>query len=212
MKTEVTMVREMGGFEIFQKSKSGMFNATALLKQWNEKNNQSKEVTKFLNLEKTKIFIDTLLEEENLDTHKTAYVKSKASRGVNSGTWMHPYLFVKFAMWINPKFEYHVIKFVSDQLLDFRNKAGDNYKELTSSLQWLPDANYPKAAKVLNAVIFGGHEKERRNKATEKQLNDLNFLQRKIAEMINDGYIKNFQEFLQVMRLEWKKRHVKKVF
>lgn len=30
--------------------------------------------------------------------------------------WMHPYLFTKFAMWLDPKFELDVIKTVYDNL------------------------------------------------------------------------------------------------
>lgn len=40
---------------------------------------------------------------------------------------MHPILFVKFAMWLNPRFEVQVIKFVYDQMLKYRNDAGDAY-------------------------------------------------------------------------------------
>ena len=41
--------------------------------------------------------------------------------------WMHPYLFIKFAMWINSTFEVQVIKFVFDELISLRCDAGDNY-------------------------------------------------------------------------------------
>lgn len=34
-------------------------------------------------------------------------------------------------MWINPKFEVKVIKFAFDELIKYRNDAGDNYKLLT---------------------------------------------------------------------------------
>lgn len=36
MKTNNIMVRPMGQFKVEQRTKDGMFNATALLKQWNE--------------------------------------------------------------------------------------------------------------------------------------------------------------------------------
>lgn len=37
MKTNQIMVRPMGGFNVTQRTKDGFFNATSLLKQWNEK-------------------------------------------------------------------------------------------------------------------------------------------------------------------------------
>lgn len=52
----------------------------------------------------------------------------------NGGTWMHPILFVKFAMYLSPRFEYHVLKFVSDEMIRYRNDAGDAYKELSSAI------------------------------------------------------------------------------
>ena len=35
MKTNQNMIRKMGDFEVVQRTKDGMFNATGLLKQWN---------------------------------------------------------------------------------------------------------------------------------------------------------------------------------
>ena len=35
MKTNQNMIRKMGNFEVIQRTKDGFFNATALLKQWN---------------------------------------------------------------------------------------------------------------------------------------------------------------------------------
>ena len=115
----------MGQFQVQQRTKDGMFNATALMKQWNESSGDKKEVTKFFENENTKAFISALMEEEKLNTQNSAYLKS---RGKNGGTWMHPILFVKFAMWLNPRFEVKVIKFVYDEMIKYRNESGDAYK------------------------------------------------------------------------------------
>ncbi len=37
------------------------------------------------------------MEEEDLHSTKIAYVKSKARKGANAGTWVHPYLFIKLS-------------------------------------------------------------------------------------------------------------------
>jgi hypothetical protein len=55
---------------------------------------------------------------------------SKTSKGKNGSTSLHPVLFVKCAMYLSPRFEYHVLKFVSDEMIKYRNDAGDNYREL----------------------------------------------------------------------------------
>lgn len=105
----------MGNFLVEQRTKDSMFNATNLLKQWNDfvehiDDTQKvgyvkKDLDDFFNNKGIKEFIDALMEEENLHTQNSAYVKSRARSDRGGGTWMHPILFVKFAMWLNPRFE-----------------------------------------------------------------------------------------------------------
>ena len=92
----------MGEFNVTQRTKDGFFNATYLLKQWNQKHSVERKMDNYFNSEKSKEFISTIIERENLHTPKMVYVKSKASRGDSAGTWMHPLLFIDFAMWITP--------------------------------------------------------------------------------------------------------------
>lgn len=53
----------MGCFSVEQRTKDGMFNATALLKQWNESAGEKKEIKKFFENQNTKEFISALIEE-----------------------------------------------------------------------------------------------------------------------------------------------------
>ena len=66
----------MGDFDVIQRTSDGMFNATMLLKQWNEMSGDKKEITKFFENENTKEFISALISEENLNTQNSAYLKS----------------------------------------------------------------------------------------------------------------------------------------
>ena len=207
MKTNVVMTRKMGNFDIFQRTKDGMFNATELLKQWNVSNNEKKEVTKFFELERTKEFIKILIEEENLNTQELAYLKSRGKH--NGGTWMHPYLFVKFAMWINPKFEYHVVKFVSDQLLKERNNAGDGYIQLSASGTTLNGYDYREVAIALQWIVFGNKGKELRQSATQDQLKELNDLQTKLSFAIDMGYITSYQQLISELRKLYSNKNLK---
>lgn len=204
MKTSVLMKRTMGKFDVIQRTKDSMFNATSLLKQWNSFSGQKKEVSKFFELENTKLFINALIEEENLNTQDHAYLKT---RGKNGGTWMNPILFIKFSMWLNPKFEVQVIKFVYDNLIAFRNDAGDRYLGLTNAVQSLRECNYSQMAKGLNWIIFNEHKKAIRNEATQAQLNELIDVQKKLAFAIDMGYIKTFSALIKEMRrmyhLKW---------
>lgn len=65
-------------------------------------------------------------------------IKKKGRMTFNGKTpdnvWMHPFLFIDFAMWLNPTFKYDVIKFVYDELINYRNEAGDAYREMAITI------------------------------------------------------------------------------
>ena len=198
------MQRKLHEFEIAQRTSDGMFNATRLLKQWNEKHGMKKSLDHFFENQSTKDFIEVLVEEENLNTRNSVYLKSRGR--YSEGTWMHPILFVKFAMWLNPRFEYFVLKYVQDQLIKFRHDAGDNYRSLTEAAQKFEDVDYVLIAKGLNYIVFGRHEKDIRQTATEEHLKELVKLQEKLAFAIDMGYINSFAELLDTMRKMWREK------
>lgn len=204
----------MGEFKVVQRTKDGFFNATSLLKQWNEKALSERKLSNFFASDKTEEFIKTIMERENLHTPKMVYVKSKASRGENAGTWMHPMLFIDFAMWINPSFKYDVLKFVYDEMIKFRNEAGDAYKELGSAVSKIVSKDFmqkamPKIGEALNWIIFNGHEKLLRNKnGEEKSLRELWQLERKVADLINEGFITSYDNLIAYLRNQYQKRNI----
>jgi len=201
----------MGEFEVTQRTKDGYFSATKLVNQFNKANNTEKRVDLFLNLEKTKEFITTLSNDaefvENYNIDYQVVMKSRGEKTKAGQTpsvyWMHPYLFIDFSMWINPSFKLQVIKFVHDQLIEFRHDAGDNYRELCSAVQRFPNCNYPTLARSLNYVVFNTHKKELRQKATEEQLNDLQNIQKHLAFSVNTGLISDFDSLIEHLRRIW---------
>lgn len=209
------MVRTMGMFTVIQRTKDGMFNATDLLRQWNASTGERKEIFKFFDNENTKQFIDALMIEEKLNTQNSAYLKSRGKRG---GTWMHPILFIKFAMWLNPRFEVQVIKFVYDQMIRYRNDAGDAYRELSSAvMKIVPKDFMPKAmqkiGEALNWIIFNQHEKMLRNKhGNEEAQRDLFQLEKKVADLINEGFIRSFDSLISYLRNQWQRKNNPPVF
>jgi len=196
MKTNQVMIRKMGTFEVRQRTMDGMFNATDLLKQWNKSVGVKKEIKYFLRLEQTAAFLEVMENEENLNRDNPPYL---ATRGKQGGTWMHPILFTKFAMWINPRFEYFVIKFVYDELIKYRHSAGDQYRSLTRELAAFVNVDYARVAKCLNYIVFGLHAPQLRQNATQEQLKELANLQEKLAFAINMRYIKSIDELLNEM-------------
>lgn len=208
MKTNVVMKRPLGNYEVLQRTKDGMFNATSLLKQWNSENNKRKKLDHFFENQSTQEFIETLMESDNLHTRNSVYVKSRASRGDNAGTWMHPYLFIDFAMWLNPKLKLSVIKFVSDQLIKFRHEAGDKYKILSAAGQKLIGYKYQEVAKALQWIVFNKTDKETRQNASLEQLKELAEIQNKLAFAIDMGYIKSYRMLISELKEIYRKKYV----
>jgi hypothetical protein len=112
MKTNQILTRKMGDFNVHKRTSDGMFNANSLLKQWYEHNNSKKELKDYLDNKSTKEFIETMINDDSIIGGIVPMIKSRANKGDNSGTWMHPYLFIDYVMWLNPKFKLAVIKFV----------------------------------------------------------------------------------------------------
>ena len=194
-----------------------MFNATALLKQWNESSGQQKQIIHFSENSNTKEFIEALILEESLSERNSVMIKSKANKGVNAGTWMHPVLFIKFAMWINPRFEVKVIKFVYDELIKNRHEAGDNYRVLSQSVSKIVDKAFlpvaiQNVAKAINYVVFNKHEAGIRNtEASEEALRNLSNLEIKLSELIDDGFITTYGQLLSYLRQQWNKKYQPKL-
>lgn len=206
----------MGDFNVTQRTKDSMLNGTLLLKQWNESVGMKKEVKDFFNNKNTKEFLQVLENDKDfLNGGNSPYLKS---RGKNGGTWMHPYLFIKFAMWINPKFELQVIKFVYDEMIKYRNEAGNAYKELGGAVgklvgkSFMPQA-MKKVSQALNHIVFNNHETGIRNKhGSEEKQRELFQLENKIADLINEGFINSYENLIGYLRKQWKSKNTPKVF
>lgn len=213
MKTNQTLTRQMGCFSVYQRTSDGMFNATELLKQWN-KNGKKKDMDDFLSNKMTKEYITVIESKENINTQKSGDLKVvKSARGKNGGTWMHPFLFIDFAMWLNVEFKYEVIKFVYDQLIQYRIEAGDTYREMAAGIASISKKqeithNITSIAKAINIIVYGKHQREIRNKEAEEQsMRDLVKLQIKVAELIKEGFIKSYDALINYLRRIWMEKN-----
>lgn len=216
MKTNQIMIRPMGQFYVEQRTKDAMFNATSLIKQYNEANGTKKEIKDYLENKSTQEFLNALKKEENLNGENSPYLTSRGK--YSGGTWMHPIMFIDFAMWLNPTFKVKVIKFVYDQMIQYRNEAGDAYKELSSSVQSIVSKSFmpiamQKVGEAINWVVFNNHEKMIRNKKGEEAaLRELYELERKVAANINDGFICSFESLITYLRRKYSEKYYPKVF
>ena len=216
------MLRKMGEFNVEQRTKDGFFNATALLTLWNKTNpNAEKKLQNFWQSTHLEEFMSEVAENEmNLKSLNFSELKSALShtvKGKCGGTWMHPILFIKFAMYLNPAFEYQVIKFVSDQMIDYRKQAGDAYKALSSAVSKIVDDksklkdSLALVGKALNYISFNTHSPEQRNNhGTVKDQQELLYNEKYFADLIDQGFIKCFDDLMKAMRKKWVERWLTK--
>ena len=247
MKTNQNMIRKMNAFDVTQRTRDGFFNATLLISQWNEAvkahkklfsnsaDNQAvliggnsphlgnpsihgtlsqKEIKDYLFNNSTKDFIQTIIDKENLTSENDV---CKTARGKYGGTWMHPMLFIDFAMWLNPSFKYDVIRFVYDKMILYRTNACDAYKELSSAVASIVDKSFisqamQRVSKGMNYIVFDEHQIGARNLyGSEEKQEELWLLEKKVADLINEGFITTFDGLIAYLRKLWKDKNVPKV-
>ena len=234
MKSNQEMIRNIENFSVTQRTSDGFFDGSELLRQWNAVDGHTRRrMSEFLESPKVKDFIDALAEDEshrrktdkgdNQQVTEADLIKHVKGRMNKNGrtpdkVWMNPILFIKFAMWINPTFEVKVIRFVYDEMIKYRNDAGDAYRDLSSAIGKIVPADFmPKAmqkvAEALNWIVFGCHEKMARNKyGDENKQRELYQLEKKVADLINDGFIKNYDSLINYLRKKYQENQYPKVF
>ena len=220
----------MGVFQVEQRTKDAKFNATALLKQWNETvkkgevliphldgvlKYKEKDLYDYMNIGPTKDLVKVIMAKENILDSR---IIVNTTRGKYGGTWLHPVMFIDFCMWINPSFKYDVIKFVYDRMIEFRNNAGDAYKDLGGAIQTIVSSSFmptamKKIGEAINWIVFNKHEKALRNKyGNERQMRALFDLEKETAMLINKGFIKSYESLIDYLRNEYKRRNLPAVF
>lgn len=195
MVTNQVMKREFYEGTISQRTKDGFFNATEFLSAFNNFTGKKKVLPEFWSNKNVIEFIEVLQNELLSNIGNSLVLKPyETTKGKYGATWMHPYLFVKFAMWLSPELELKVIKWVYDNLIDFRIQAGDHYKEMCKAItesyyDWCnknPDPMiFTKEANFLNNLVFGTTKGNQRNEATPQQLDLMNKLQLANIKLIN---------------------------
>ena len=211
MITNQIMKRPLAGFVVEQRTKDAFFNATSLLKQWNEQTGVTqRHLDKYFASSKTVEFIQTIMKRENLNTPKMVYLKS---RGRNGGTYMHPILFIDFCMWINPSFKYDVLRFVYDKMLTYRNEAGDAYRELASAMNKICAPHQmkrymPILGKGINYIVTNKHDKQLRNEyGTEEKQKEYFELEKQVAMLINEGFLKTPEDVVNYLRRKFQQKY-----
>lgn len=219
------MHRPFNGKIIRQNSKTGFLNLNDLMDCYLKDNPDSpKRISKFMELAQTQEFAETiresLLEDINQNTPKKGefvlpltepQIVIETKKGKNGGTWTHPYLFLDFAMWLNPKFKLWAMSIIEDKLIELRNEAGDRFKEMSKALKLtgaVSPREFAREATMLNRIIFGNATAGQRNEATVDQLNLLSKLQKynghliekKMSFALREKECQNFVKFYNFIK------------
>lgn len=213
MITNQIMKHPLADFTVEQRTKDGYFCLTGLLNNWNLKMGTKKELKDYFENKATQEFVKALADEENLHGDKSPYVKSKARLDRGGGTWGHPLLFIDFAMWLNPHFKVKVLKFVSDQMLTYRNEAGDAYKQLSSAMSKICTPHQmkrymPILGKGINYIVAGHHEHQLRNEyGTEEKQKEYFELEKQVAMLVNEGFLRTPEDVANYLRRKFQKKY-----
>lgn len=213
MITNQIMKRPLADFTVEQRTKDGYFCLTGLLNNWNLKMGTKKELKDYFENKATQEFVKALADEENLHGDKSPYVKSKARLDRGGGTWGHPLLFIDFAMWLNPHFKVKVLKFVSDQMLTYRNEAGDAYKQLSSAMSKICTPHQmkrymPILGKGINYIVAGRHEHQLRNEyGTEEKQKEYFELEKQVAMLVNEGFLRTPEDVAIYLRRKFQNKY-----
>lgn len=189
MKTEVILFRDLEGMNVRQSTKTAMYNANDALSLYNANRADSQKekfVADFLKIQPTKEIIEQICTEENIPPDEVF----KSRRGKNGGTWMHPYLFTDFLMWLSPEFKYAALRCIHNGIISLRKDCGGFFKEMCQALHErgvTSSLEYKREAKMLNKIVFGVETGKPRDKATEKELDMLNKLQKMDTKLIKEG-------------------------
>ena len=213
MITNQIMKRPLADFTVEQRTKDEYFCLTGLLNNWNLKMGTKKELKDYFENKATQEFVKALADEENLHGDKSPYVKSKARLDRGGGTWGHPLLFIDFAMWLNPHFKVKVLKFVSDQMLTYRNEAGDAYKQLSSAMSKICTPHQmkrymPILGKGINYIVAGHHGHQLRNEyGTEEKQKEYFELEKQVAMLVNEGFLRTPEDVANYLRRKFQNKY-----
>lgn len=212
MKTSVNLVRKLENYEVIQRSCDGYFDANVLLRNWNlDESNPSRKISRFLDSPKTKEFVSAIVDDNspsaemhNGDFKAVIKINGRNTKNgrTNDQVWMHPYLFIDFAMWINPKFKLQVIKFVYDQLIELRNEIGDKNNTLMDSISSIVTEGYQfaKVNEAINWIALNNHYTGIRNTITPEQAKLIREVQEKIKFSVDVGFVKSYHDLLMLLR------------
>ena len=185
MKTSQIMNRSLEGHSIRQNHHTRYFALNDLAKMGAQirsaKNLPIKKHSDYFQTQETKEFLQALAMEEGC----TVAELKIATRGRGATTWVHPLVFLDIALWYDARLKVKVYRWLSDNLLLFRDSSGDSFKTMMGALTAnfnFKTADYPRVANIIaNACGRCERGQQRWNNASESQLEMRDKIQNNIA-------------------------------
>lgn len=232
MKTNVTMLstdRNLFGTIIRHETKTGFMCLSDLQEAYTQKrvkeNWSEKRIDHILNYKYTHERIYYILKEQGLiNTPVAGFIEEVESEGIattlkkysvyrvsgarhTKTVWCNPYIFVLIGLELSPEFYGKMVVWLTDKLIINRIEAGDLHNDLTKAVSAIPNVDYVKLAMACNLIVFKRHETGIRNTASKDELKELNKLQSRVAILIEEGLLGNFEDTLKYLRLQYNKKY-----
>jgi len=145
--------------EVKQDVDTMLYNATDILKAYNNNNNKKKDLDDYIKLKSTVEYIDLL------NTQKTGELEIiTTKRWKFGGTWMCDHLIVDFMMRLSTEFKHMAITFILDwlALAGKRNQLKDWYKKMAKAIADSEHTNFREEATLINVLCTGSPAKNQR--------------------------------------------------
>lgn len=183
MKTEQILKRPFLDGVVRQNHKTKLFRVNDL-----EGTFPDRPLRNWARFRETKLFVREIMEREHLTLDQV--VQTNRSKNPDSGgTWVHPLLLLDYAMYVSVEFKYKALVWLHDNLCQFRDYAGDSFKDMNAAcrdvLEYRRPYQYMRECMMVSDVA--GIEVGTRNTASAMELKLLDLLQKANAKLIRAG-------------------------
>lgn len=209
--------------ECYQNKDDGFYNATQLLRDYNEHNpNERKEMYDFFRTKNTQKYIGSVLSDDEspmdnspdgykpqpnifgmVDNEKDTLFYMKKGRNTRYGRtydtyYFTPMLFSKFGTWLSSDLERDIHKVLWNNVLEYRKDVSKLMPDLKEAIKdFKCEGNiYIKVQSMLQCAVFGKYQPSQKplDKANENELFRYKQLQNEITTLVKYHIINDYEE------------------
>ena len=175
----------------------GKYNASEILKRYNETSAVKKRMDVFLKSKETKTFTDLLERDGITDLFELVKEKQDGCRPMKHTWWFDIHLLVSFVMWLDDVAHKNIMGEIADTV--FRSAFKERFENIAALLGITGDAQkQDSVATGLDYIVFGKHEPSLWKSASSEQQYRLCALINECELKIKDGM--DYDSFVQTLR------------